>query len=137
MRDEATFTADSIPTGRGVVGAAVTCYVLGATCHVPSATCGVLRAACYVPARSWHFARCPQLPRPSAGTHRLRYRNSHRSEIGVYLVNALVPASERVSIVAQRRDVDQRDVTIEVHARGRSGDAGGGDGSAKSLIPYP
>jgi len=53
------------------------------------------------------------LPRLSSGTHRLRYRNSHRSNIGVYLVNALVPASERVSIVAQRRDVDQRDVTIE------------------------
>ena len=53
------------------------------------------------------------LPRLSAGTHHFRYRNNHRPDIGVYLVNALVPASERVSIVAQRRDVDQRDVTIE------------------------
>ena len=31
----------------------------------------------------------------------------------MYLVNALVPASDRVAVVAQRRDVDQRDVTIE------------------------
>ena len=53
------------------------------------------------------------LPRVSAGTHRLRYRNAHRPDIGVYLVNALVPASDRVAVVSQRRDVDQRDVTIE------------------------
>ena len=53
------------------------------------------------------------LPRLSAGTHRLRYRISHRPDIGVYLVNALVPASDRIAIEAQRRDVDQRDVTIE------------------------
>ena len=53
------------------------------------------------------------LPRVSTGTHHLRYRNSHRPDIGVYLVNALVPASERVAVVSQRRDVDQRDVTIE------------------------
>jgi hypothetical protein len=53
------------------------------------------------------------IPRLSGGTHRLRYRNSHRSDIAVYLVNALVPASDRVAVVAQRRDVDQRDVTIE------------------------
>jgi len=49
----------------------------------------------------------------SAGTHSLRYRNSHRQDIGVYLVNALVPANDRVAVVTQRRDVDQRDVTIE------------------------
>ena len=53
------------------------------------------------------------LPPLSAGTHRLRYRNSHRPDIGVYLVNALVPASDRIAIESQRRDVDQRDVTIE------------------------
>jgi hypothetical protein len=53
------------------------------------------------------------LPRLAPGTHHLHYRNSHRPDIGVYLVNALVPASERVAVVRQRRDVDQRDVTIE------------------------
>jgi hypothetical protein len=53
------------------------------------------------------------LPRLSAGTHRLRYRNSHRPDIGIYLVNARVPASDRIAIESQRRDVDQRDVTIE------------------------
>ena len=53
------------------------------------------------------------LPRLSAGTHRLRYRNSHRADIGAYLVNALVPQSDRVAVTAQRRDTAQRDVTIE------------------------
>jgi hypothetical protein len=57
------------------------------------------------------------LPGLSGGTHRLRYRNSHRSDISVYLVNALIPASERVAIASQRRDVDQRDVTIEYTLR--------------------
>jgi hypothetical protein len=57
------------------------------------------------------------LPRLSGGTHHLRYRNSHRSDIAVYLVNALIPASDRVAVASQRRDVDQRDVTIEYTLR--------------------
>ena len=56
-------------------------------------------------------------PRLSAGLHRLRYRNSHRSDIGVYLVNALMPSSDRVAVASQRRDADQRDVTIEYELR--------------------
>jgi hypothetical protein len=57
------------------------------------------------------------MPRLSGGTHHLRYRNSHRSDIAVYLVNALVPASDRVAVASQRRDVDQRDVTVEYTLR--------------------
>ncbi len=53
------------------------------------------------------------LPALGAGSHRLRYRNAHRPDISVYLANALVPASDRVAIGAQRRDAGQRDVTIE------------------------
>ena len=53
------------------------------------------------------------LPRLSAGVHRLRYRNGHRADIGAYLVNALVPASDKITVTAQRRDTTQRDVTIE------------------------
>ncbi len=93
------------------------------------------------------------LPRLSAGTHRLRYRNGHRPDIGVYLVNALVPASDRVAVTSQRRDADQRDVTIEYtlradHAtRVRGGLSAGAAGAViwvacwwwrrQSLIPYP
>jgi hypothetical protein len=53
------------------------------------------------------------MPEPGAGAHRLRYRNAHRPDIGAYLANALVPASDRVSINSQQRDRDQRELTIE------------------------
>ena len=49
----------------------------------------------------------------AAGPHHLHYRNNHRADIGVYLANALVPASDRVAVTAQRRDVDQRDLIID------------------------
>jgi len=52
-------------------------------------------------------------PPLSPGAHTLRYRNSHRPEIGVYLANALVPASERLTVTAQRRDVDQRELMVD------------------------
>jgi hypothetical protein len=54
-----------------------------------------------------------QLPRLVEGVHHLHYRNSYRSEIGVYLANALVPTSARVAVTAQRRDRDQRDLIID------------------------
>jgi len=57
------------------------------------------------------------LPRLGEGVHHLRYRNGHRPDIGAYLANALVPSSDRISITAQRRDVDQRELTIEYTLR--------------------
>ena len=54
-----------------------------------------------------------RLPDLDAGVHRLRYRNDHRNDLGAYLANALVPASERVVIAGQRRDPEQRELTIE------------------------
>jgi hypothetical protein len=62
-------------------------------------------------------SRLPQLP---AGPHSLRYRNTHRSDIGVYLANALIPTSDRVAITAQRRDTNQHELTIEYLLRGNS-----------------
>jgi hypothetical protein len=59
------------------------------------------------------------LPPPlDAGLHHLHYRNTHRPDIGVYLANALVPANAAVTITAQRRDVDQRDLTIDFTVSG-------------------
>lgn len=55
-------------------------------------------------------ASMPSLP---GGVHRLRYRNNHRPDIAAYLANALVPSSERIAIAAERRSVDQRELTIE------------------------
>jgi hypothetical protein len=58
-----------------------------------------------------------QVPALAAGTHRVMYRNVHRTDIGVYLANALVPTSDRVSVIGQARDVDQRALTIEYTLR--------------------
>jgi hypothetical protein len=54
-----------------------------------------------------------EMPPLTGGTHSIRYRNTHRPEISVYLANALVPVSDRVAIAAQRRDVDQRELTVD------------------------
>ncbi len=53
------------------------------------------------------------LPPLSDGAHQLAYHNTHRRDVSVYLANALMPDSDRVSIRAQQRDVDQRDLTID------------------------
>jgi hypothetical protein len=53
------------------------------------------------------------LPPVSAGAHRLLFRNAHLSGHGAYLANALVPESARVAVTAQRRESDQRELTIE------------------------
>jgi hypothetical protein len=59
------------------------------------------------------------MPRLADGLHHLRYRNAYRSDIGVYLANALVPASDRVIVAAQRRDVNQRDLVIDYMLSGQ------------------
>jgi nickel/cobalt transporter (NicO) family protein len=53
------------------------------------------------------------LPRVSAGSHQLRFRNEHLAGHSTYLANALVPESARVTVTAQRRVSDQRELTIE------------------------
>jgi len=58
------------------------------------------------------------LSRLGSGRHQLYFQNVHRSEIGVYLVNALVPADDRIEITGQRRDAAQHELTIDFHVRG-------------------
>jgi hypothetical protein len=53
------------------------------------------------------------MPRLAEGPHHLRYRNGYHSDVGVYLANALVPACNRVTVAAQRRDVDQRELIVD------------------------
>jgi hypothetical protein len=48
------------------------------------------------------------------GHHRLRFVNNHRSDIGVYLVNALMPSTGDIIIRAQQRDVRQHGIVLEV-----------------------
>ena len=57
------------------------------------------------------------MPRDADGVHRLRFRNTHRADISVYLANALVPVSERIAITAMERDVDQRDLVVDYVVR--------------------
>jgi len=49
----------------------------------------------------------------SAGRHRLVYRNAHRPEIGVYLVNALVPRDKDIQIAGQQRDWQQHELRLD------------------------
>jgi len=53
------------------------------------------------------------LPPQADGDHHLSFRHTKQRDGSVYLANALVPASDRVTITAQRRDVTQRDLTID------------------------
>lgn len=51
-----------------------------------------------------------------SGSHHVRFENVHQPSIGVYLVNALKPASG-LTIRAQRRDVLQRHIDLDVEIR--------------------
>ena len=53
------------------------------------------------------------LPRLSAGTHQLLFRNSHHPDDSAYLANALMPGSDRITVTAQRRTEDQRQLIID------------------------
>jgi hypothetical protein len=58
------------------------------------------------------------LPAPAAtGRHHIYYRNAHKPEIGAYLVNALIPADNRIAIAQQQRDYAQHELTIEYEVR--------------------
>jgi len=57
------------------------------------------------------------LPSLSNGAHQLSYRNTNRPDVSVYLANALVPESDRVAVHAQRRDTNQRELTIAYDLR--------------------
>ena len=53
------------------------------------------------------------LPALTDGPHHVFFSNTHRSDIGVYLANALVPSDPRIEITGQRRDVAQHELTID------------------------
>ncbi len=51
-----------------------------------------------------------------AGEHQLSFRNDHLPELGVYLANALVPATTEIRIGGQARDGLQRGLRINFHS---------------------
>jgi len=61
------------------------------------------------------------LPALHAGAHHLRIRNDHQPAIGAYLANALVPASDLVTVTNQGRDYDQRALDIDYVLRDQPG----------------
>ena len=57
------------------------------------------------------FAKIPVLKR---GRHRIAFENQHHAVNAVYLVNALKPADDRIQIAAQKRDVLQHSIDVDV-----------------------
>ena len=49
----------------------------------------------------------------SYGRHEIAFTNRHRSDIGVYLANALKPDSARIVILSQHRDPGQQRLAID------------------------
>jgi hypothetical protein len=52
----------------------------------------------------------------AAGEHQLSFRNDHLPELGVYLANALVPATNEIKITGQEREALQRGLRINFRA---------------------
>jgi nickel/cobalt transporter (NicO) family protein len=51
----------------------------------------------------------------AVGEHQLSFRNDHLPELGVYLVNALVPSTSEIKISGQARDPLQREMLLSFH----------------------
>ena len=51
------------------------------------------------------------------GRHVLLYQNNHHSEIGAYLVNALIPATRNIKITEQQRDERQQGIKLSLTFR--------------------
>ncbi len=53
-----------------------------------------------------------QMTQVGTGQQQVNFRNDHLPEIGVYMVNALVPESDTITIASQERDAMQRGVQL-------------------------
>jgi len=54
-----------------------------------------------------------KIPQSSIGPHRLAFANTYRSDIGVYLINALMPTDGRIRVTGQSRDTLQNEFKME------------------------
>jgi len=52
-----------------------------------------------------------------AGDHRVEFRNDHLPELGAYLANMLVPASDKIEVLRQQRDPRQHGLRVDLHTR--------------------
>jgi len=60
-----------------------------------------------------------KMPQASKGAHRLAFANTHRSDIGVYLINALIPTDDRIRITGQSRDTLQNEFKMDYKVNNR------------------
>jgi len=58
------------------------------------------------------------VPLLTAGRHQLFFDNANDPDSAVYLANALMPETDRISITRQVRDAVQRELTIDFDVRG-------------------
>jgi hypothetical protein len=58
------------------------------------------------------------LPPQQEGAHRVFFRNRYRPDVSVYLANALVPETNRISVSAQRHSGEQRELAIDFRVVG-------------------
>ena len=54
-----------------------------------------------------------KIQQSSIGPHRLSFANTYRSDIGVYLINALIPSDGRIRITGQSRDTLQNEFRMD------------------------
>lgn len=57
-------------------------------------------------------AEAPLVAAGAVGEHQLSFRNDHLPDLGVYLVNALVPTTSEIKISGQARDPLQREMRL-------------------------
>ena len=62
--------------------------------------------------RSIELRSTAAFPELSSGRHEIAFSNSYRSDISVYLANALRPESDRIVIASQHRDPEQQTLAI-------------------------
>ena len=63
--------------------------------------------------RSIELRSAATFPTLSSGRHEIAFTNSYRTDISVYLANALKPDSEQIVIASQHRDPAQRTLVID------------------------
>lgn len=65
-----------------------------------------------------------KVPSGTHGQHWLSYRNNHQPDVGVYLVNALIPTAGQIAIEGQERDPLQRGMRLDFNIGSGTQDAG-------------
>jgi hypothetical protein len=66
--------------------------------------------------------------RATPGHHSLFFRNNHKTDLGAYLVNALLPTNAEIAITDQERDSLQREIRLDFDVQPPPAATGGAKG---------